>query len=625
MSYTDEQLKKMLLPEIQKIAKGLGLSYSRVKKADLIQKIVQNQPAEQIETDDDILSRAKSELKKYIKLNHGTLSVKSSFEHLSSQFKPGEYKKIEKHKDQLKKYIKEVWDKYEEKTDEDLDDIKKTLKKYIKFNLDTVNVKSAFKYLSTKLTAEEYKKAQANKPELKKYIESVWEKEYKPKDESKPVEREPKLKTVGFQGLKETDTSEKVDKRNIQDVLEKAREIVEKYMKKHPEATEKMVLERLSNKLTDFEYNLAKQYKDQIIVIKSTKKEDVKKYTVVQLKEHLKKIGVTEPLRGKLKADFVRYSESDRCDPEKGTLCKGDYEVCDIRNNLCVFEEDIPLRKGLKKYEYNGYTVYGTDEQISKIKKEKSTLVSVDMLSEDDIIDTMITFIKTYKEKISNVKLIEHLKKTFDLSDSLKKIEEKFYPFLKSLYKDVKQSNIGYKCVDGVCILTRDRNAIKYSTVEECKLDCAEKKVVEKQNYFACHENKCVAVSLDEAEYKTKSECREECGFEMPASKQKDTVKPKKEQPADNRLMILGEKGVVLKEIDKIKPRIIKREIDDFTGKKSIIHDDKKIHLRDVKEPEKTKVVKEIDNIIHTNILYDNEIDKHTLALMKCLGLILVS
>jgi len=470
MSYTDEQLKKTLLPELKIIAKQLGIPYTKVKKADLIQKIIGKSRVEKTDTDQDEL-----------------------------------FKKI-----------------------------KKILKKYIKMNLDTVSNNSALKYLSTKITADEYKKVLDRKPDVIKYIK---------KTHSKYHEKEAKS-----------------DKRQV---------------------------------ISEDEISEDAISEDE--VIKKDIPKDIKNYTVAKLKEHLKNIGVTESLKGKLKSDFLRYAESDRCDPDKGNFCKGEYEVCDIRNNICVFEEDIPSRKGLKKYEYNGYTVYGTDEQLSKIKKGKS----VNTISEADITDTMITFIKTSKEKISNIKLFNHIKDTFNLSDSLKKIEEKFYPFLKLLYKDVKQSNIGYNCVDGKCTLTKDKNTIKYSTIEECSEKCKEKKE-EKKEYFACDDkvNKCVAVSLDEAEYKTKSECKEYCGV---------SVQPEPEEPK--------------------KRKVIKVKVDeDIYGKKLFVRGDKTIILKDIKELEKkSKLVKEIDNIMTTSILYDNELDKHNLAMMKCLGLILVS
>lgn len=557
MSYTDEQLKKTLLPELKIIAKQLGIPYTKVKKADLIQKIIEKNRVEKTDTEQDEL-----------------------------------FKKI-----------------------------KKILKKYIKLNLDTVSNNSALKYLSTKITADEYKKVIDRKPDVIKYIKKIHTKYHVPGEDSEEEYKAKNNKNVVFKDLSERDNSDKIDRRFIDTVIRRSKRAIDKYIKENPNANEQNIFDHLSTTVSDNKYKIIEQYKPHLVeyikkdkansdkrqvisedeisedaisedeVVKKDIPKDIKNYTVAKLKEHLKNIGVTESLKGKLKSDFLRYAESDRCDPDKGNFCKGEYEVCDIRNNICVFEEDIPSRKGLKKYEYNGYTVYGTDDQLSKIKKGKS----VNTISEADITDTMITFIKTSKEKISNIKLFNHIKDTFNLTDSLKKIEEKFYPFLKLLYKDVKQSNIGYNCVDGKCILTKDKNTIKYATIEECSEKCKEKK-----SYFACDDkvNKCVAVSLDEAEYKTKSECKEYCGV---------SVQPEPEEPK--------------------KHKVIKVKVDeDIYGKKFIVQGDKTITLKDIKELEKkSKLVKEIDDIMTTSILYDNELDKHNLAMMKCLGLILVS
>jgi hypothetical protein len=555
MSYTDEQLKKMLLPDIKIIAKELGIPYTRIKKADLIQKILdKQQPSER---EDDILSKAKRVLKKYIKLNinNEDASVKKALNHLATELNENDFKKIEKQKDQLKTYIKETWKKYEEKEDEIISKIKQILKKYINLNAETLTVNSALKHLSSKLTEDEYKRVETHKKELKQYIEKTWEKE----KQQAPV-KEKKIK-----------------------------------------------------------------------VVKPKQGEDLKKYTIAQLKDHLKNIGVTESLKGRLKADILRYTQSDRCYPEKNEMCSGENEVCDLRNNLCVLEKDIPS-KGLKKYEYNGYTIYGTKEQLSGIQKmtEKATTHSVDVLTEDSITDTMISFIKTTDGKISNIKLLEHLKNTFALSDSLKKIEEKFYPFLKALYSDVKKSNIGYECVNGICSLTRDKKSIKYSTIEECKKGCKkQERREERKDYFACVDNKCVAVPLDEAEFKTNDECRDYCLDELQPPETKIRSDQKKIETSDDRLIVRGEQGITLQDIKTLeKPKVkkmFKVEIEETTGEKTIIHGNKKIAMKSVKEPEKPKLVKELDSIMYTGIFYDNEIDKRSLAIMKCLGLIMVS
>ena len=94
-------------------------------------------------------------------------------------------------------------------------------------------------------------------------------------------------------------------------------------------------------------------------------------------------------------------------------------------------------------------------------------------------------------------------------------------------------------------------------------------------------------------------------------------------------MIVRGEQGITLQDIKTLeKPKVkkmFKVEIEETTGEKTIIHGNKKIAMKSVKEPEKPKLVKELDSIMYTGIFYDNEIDKRSLAIMKCLGLIMVS
>ena len=391
MTYSTEQLNKMLLPQVKSIAKAIGIKITNVKKKDLISLIIDKQ------NEEDLFKKSKKILKKHIKSNIGneTVSVKSAIEFLSTQLSESEKKEIEQMKVELKSYIKKIWNKYEQL------------------------------------------------------------------EEKEPV----------------------IDQQKS---------------------------------------DLVTQLKEPVV---NHQKSDFKKYTVAQLKEKMKEIGINEPLKGRLKEELIRYAQSDRCYPSNGVFCK-EGEVCDIRNNLCVLEGDIPSKKDLKKYEHNGYVVVGTDAQLDKIRtKSSGEKDPLDSVNEDSVTNLIITFIQNSTGRVTNVQLFNKIKEAFNLDVDLYKIQKKFDSFLKTLYKDVKSKNIGYSRKNGVCALTRDVSSIEYPTIEQCKKDstveCKENKCVknetgystetEERNYFACKENKCVRVALDEAEYKTQSDCEDNC------------------------------------------------------------------------------------------------------------------
>jgi len=464
MTYSTEQLNKMLLPQVKSIAKAIGIKITNVKKTDLISLIIDKQ------NEEDLFKKSKKILKKHIKSNIGneTVSVKSAIEFLSTQLSESEKKEIEQMKVELKSYIKKIWNKYEQL------------------------------------------------------------------EEKEPV----------------------IDQQKS---------------------------------------DLVTQLKEPVV---NHQKSDFNKYTVAQLKEKMKEIGINEPLKGRLKEELIRYAQSDRCYPSNGVFCK-EGEVCDIRNNLCVLEGDIPSKKDLKKYEHNGYVVVGTDAQLDEIRaKSSGGKDPLDSVNEDSVTNLIITFIQNSTGRVTNVQLFNKIKEAFNLDVDISKIQVKFDSFLKTLYKEVKSKKIGYSCKNGVCALTRDVSSIEYPTIEQCKDECKKESTVEckenkcvkneagystetdERNYFACKENKCVIVPLDEAEYKTQSDCEDECY----------NKKKVKLSTQDNRVMVLN---------------------------------DQKIILDDFKDLDSPALVNEVNRLLYPGIFYDEDVNQQKLKLMKCMGLIL--
>jgi hypothetical protein len=537
MTYTNEQLNKMLLPQLKIIAKELGIPTRNVRKSDLIARIFEMN--EEKKGDDDILEKSKKILKKYIKsYQDDDISVNTALKHLSSKLTDAEKEQIESIRKELKKYIKQKWYEYEEK-------------------------KAAAKSSEKK---EEEKKKEDKKEAVAKSSE---------KKEAVAKSSEKKEAVAKSSEKKEAVAKSSEKKEAVAKSSEKKEDVAKSSEKKE----EKKKEEKASTT-------------------------EIKKYTVAKLKEYLVNIGVKESLRGKLKADFTRYANGDRCYPDKGEFCEKDGEVCDIRNNLCVLKEDIPVKKELKKYEYNGYVIYGTDEQLKVLKKKTTKMLekSLDDIREEDITDVIITFINSSTERISNVVLVNKIKESFGLESSLADIQNKFFPFLKSLYKDVKDRKIGYSCENGICRLTRDVSSIKYKTIEECKEKC-KKLMKDTSTYFACVENKCTKVAQEEAEYKSQTDCDENCDI-------KPTSPVVKKNSEDMYNIILKE----FKDLEKPK----------FDEDIEIMYNDKKITLNYSIKLKKPKLVKEVDSIMYTGIFYE-DMDKRKLNLMKCLGLVLLS
>jgi len=105
------------------------------------------------------------------------------------------------------------------------------------------------------------------------------------------------------------------------------------------------------------------------------KKEEKIPNTKQALLDHLEKKGISHILsKNKTVEKLKAYAKSERCDLDKNILCSDDELVCDIRNNACLNEEDLPKRNykiskiGNKKI---GGETDVLDKKLTKQKKEK--------------------------------------------------------------------------------------------------------------------------------------------------------------------------------------------------------------------------------------------------------------
>jgi len=105
------------------------------------------------------------------------------------------------------------------------------------------------------------------------------------------------------------------------------------------------------------------------------KKEEKIPNTKQALLDHLEKKGISHILsKNKTVEKLKAYAKAERCDLDKNILCSDDELVCDIRNNACLNEEDLPKRNykiskiGNKKI---GGETDVLDKKLTKQKKEK--------------------------------------------------------------------------------------------------------------------------------------------------------------------------------------------------------------------------------------------------------------
>jgi hypothetical protein len=105
------------------------------------------------------------------------------------------------------------------------------------------------------------------------------------------------------------------------------------------------------------------------------KKEEKIPNTKQALLDHLEKKGISHLLsKNKTVEKLKAYAKAERCDLDKNILCSDDELVCDIRNNACLNEEDLPKRNykiskiGNKKI---GGETDVLDKKLTKQKKEK--------------------------------------------------------------------------------------------------------------------------------------------------------------------------------------------------------------------------------------------------------------